>query len=189
MKTENLFRAALAFVVGAALLGATGCQCWRRGDGNGYAIGQDIITVARSRPELGTFVAAVQAAGLEGTLREEGPFTVFAPTDEAFDNLPAGTLESLLMRENKAELTDILTYHVVSGRVTEHEAIRAGSDMTLSGRPLSFGGTIRYAYWPTGWTGPQGSPVLLINGQANVVRRNIECSNGVIHIIDTVLQP
>jgi len=140
-------------------------------------------------PELNTFVAAVQAAELEGTLRGQGPFTVFAPTNDAFDDLPEGTLDNLLEPENKAHLTDILTYHVMSGRVTESEAIRAGSEMTLSGRPLSFGSTIQYTKWPTGWTGPEGSPVLLINGQANVVRRNIDCSNGVIHIIDTVLLP
>jgi uncharacterized surface protein with fasciclin (FAS1) repeats len=189
MKNASLIRAALAILVCGVLLAAAGCKCCPTGDGNGYGMSRDILNTARSRPELSTFVEAVEAAGLEGALVGEGPFTVFAPTNEAFNKLPAGELERLLMPENKPELTDILTYHILTGRLSEFEAMRTGSETALDGKSLSFGSTIRYTEWPTGWTSPEGSPVLMINRQATVVERDIDCSNGVIQVIDAVLMP
>ena len=190
MKTERLFRIAMTALVCGALLAAAGCKCCERGDGNGYGmVSRDILSVARSRPELSTFVQAVETAGLEGALVSEGPYTVFAPTNQAFDRLPAGQLDTLLMPENKQQLADVLTYHILSGRLSESEAIRTGSQTAFNGKDLSFGSTVSYTYWPTGWPGPEGSPVLMINRQANIVERNIDCSNGVIHVIDSVLQP
>jgi uncharacterized surface protein with fasciclin (FAS1) repeats len=140
-------------------------------------------------PELTTFVTAVEAAGLEGTLHQEGPYTVFAPNNQAFDKLPSGRLENLLMPANKPELVNILSYHIMVGSLTESEAIRGGRHMTLNGRPLSFSSTIRYTTGPTGRPHPEGSPVLLINRKASVIRGNIECSNGLIQVINNVLMP
>jgi uncharacterized surface protein with fasciclin (FAS1) repeats len=118
-------------------------------------------------------VAALQAAGLADTLKGKGPFTVFAPTDEAFNKLPAGTVESLLKPENKEKLRAILLYHVVAGDVTAAQAMKLSSAKTLSGQELKLtvvGGTV------------------MVN-DARVVKADIVASNGVIHVIDTVLIP
>ena len=120
-----------------------------------------------------TLVAAVKAAGLVDTLAGEGPFTVFAPTDEAFAKLPEGTVESLVKPENKAKLTAILTYHVVPGRIYAKDAVAAEAAATVQG------GKVRIA---------------IKNGQlkvndSKVVLSDIETSNGVIHVIDSVLLP
>lgn len=133
----------------------------------------DIVDVAVGAGDFNTLVAAVQAAGLVDTLKSPGPFTVFAPTDAAFAKLPAGTVESLLLPENKAKLTQILTYHVLSGE-TRSDA--------LAGKTLSV---------PT-----VAGPTVLIDGtngvrvnNANVISADISAENGVIHVIDTVLLP
>jgi uncharacterized surface protein with fasciclin (FAS1) repeats len=130
-------------------------------------------------------VAAVKAAGLVDTLESPGPFTVFAPTNEAFAKLPAGTVDTLLMADNKATLTKVLTYHVVSGRMDSKDiarAIKAGNGKaqltTVSGGKL--------------WASMQGKDIVLTDekgGLAKVTISNVYQSNGVIHVIDTVLLP
>ena len=120
-----------------------------------------------------TLVAAVKAAGLVDTLKGPGPFTVFAPTDEAFAKLPPGTLDELLKPENKDKLRKILTYHVVSGRVTAKDARKLHAAKTVEGGSLE----IR-----------AGANGLMING-AHVVKADVIASNGVIHVIDAVLMP
>lgn len=130
-----------------------------------------IVEVAAANGSFQTLVKAVQAAGLAETLSGEGPFTVFAPTDEAFSKLPEGTLEQLL--EDKERLTQILTYHVVPGRVTADQVQGIDSAETVAGGALS----IRTEY---------GSVKV---GDATVVQADVMASNGVIHVIDTVLLP
>ena len=120
-----------------------------------------------------TLVAAVKAAGLVDTLKGPGPFTVFAPTDAAFAKLPPGTLDSLLKPENKAKLVSILTYHVVAGKVMEADVVKLKSAKTLEGESV----TIKV----------KGGSVMINN--AHVIKTDIETSNGVIHVIDTVLMP
>lgn len=137
------------------------------------ALEPDIVDTAIAAGSFNTLVAAVQAAGLENTLRSEGPFTVFAPTDEAFAALPEGTVDSLLLPENREQLVAILTYHVVSGEVLAEQA------MGLSEAPSVEGSMIPIA--PT-----EGG---LSVGGANVVQADIGASNGVIHVIDAVIMP
>ena len=120
-----------------------------------------------------TLVAAVKAAGLVDTLKGEGPFTVFAPTDEAFAKLPAGTLQMLLEPENKAKLQRILTYHVVSGKVMSQDVVKLSSAKTVEG------GTITIKTVAGG---------VMVNN-ARVTKADIVASNGVIHVIDTVILP
>ena len=133
----------------------------------------DIVDVAVGAGSFNTLVAAVKAAGLVDTLKSPGPFTVFAPTDEAFAKLPAGTVESLLLPQNKAKLTQILTYHVLSGE-TRSDAL-AGQVLTV---PTVAGPTVFI-------DGRNGVKV----NNANVISADIAASNGVIHVIDTVLLP
>jgi uncharacterized surface protein with fasciclin (FAS1) repeats len=131
----------------------------------------DIVDTAIAAGNFTTLLAAVQAAGLEDALRGEGPLTVFAPTDEAFAKLPAGTLESLLADTDA--LTDILLYHVVEGKLTAKNVTDRGFITTLLGRPLAVT-TMRDS--------------VRVN-DANVVGADVEASNGIIHVIDTVLVP
>lgn len=133
----------------------------------------DIVDTAIGAGSFTTLVAAVQAAGLEETLRGEGPFTVFAPTDAAFAALPAGVVESLLKPENKEQLVGILTYHVTSGKTKAKDlAGKTISVATLNGAALSIDAT---------------SGVKVNN--ASVTTADVWASNGVIHVIDTVLIP
>ncbi len=132
-----------------------------------------IVDIAINNGSFGTLVAAVKAAGLVDTLSSDGPFTVFAPTDAAFAKLPKEILGALLKKENKQTLTDILTYHVVSGRVFGDQAIGARSAATVQGQKVDF--TIR-----------DGG--LFANDSA-VVANDIQARNGVIHVIDSVLLP
>jgi transforming growth factor-beta-induced protein len=120
-----------------------------------------------------TLVAAVKAAGLVDALKGPGPFTVFAPTDEAFAKLPPGTLENLLKPENKEQLQRILTYHVVAGQVTAKDVVKLHSAKTLEGESL---------------TVHAGDGGVMVN-DASVTKTDIAASNGVIHVIDTVLLP
>ena len=120
-----------------------------------------------------TLVAAVKAAGLVDTLKGAGPFTVFAPTDAAFAKLPAGTVESLLKPENKAKLQAILTYHVVSGKVMAKDVMKMDSAKTVEGENLSI---------------KTANGGVMVN-DAHVTKADIATSNGVIHVIDTVLLP
>ena len=134
---------------------------------------KDIVDTAMSNDQFSTLVAAVKAAGLVDTLKGDGPFTVFAPTNEAFEKLPAGTVESLLQPENKDKLVAVLTYHVVPGKVMSGD---------VSGKQLSAatvqGGSVEIK----GWGG-------VTVDDASVIAADIETSNGVIHVIDTVILP
>jgi uncharacterized surface protein with fasciclin (FAS1) repeats len=135
---------------------------------------KDIVDTAVGAGTFGTLVAAVQAAGLEQTLRGAGPFTVFAPTDAAFAALPAGTVENLLKPENKAQLTAVLTYHVIPGEVMSTAITDAGTDAaTVNGKTVK---------------------VMLKDGKAmvndaTVTAADVKASNGVIHVIDKVILP
>jgi uncharacterized surface protein with fasciclin (FAS1) repeats len=134
---------------------------------------KDIVDTAVGAGSFKTLVAAVQAAGLVETLKGEGPFTVFAPTDEAFAKLPAGTVESLLKPENKEKLVAILTYHVVPGKVMAADVVKLTEAPTVQGSKAKVkveGGTV------------------MIDG-AKVVKTDIVTSNGVIHVIDAVILP
>lgn len=133
----------------------------------------DIVDTAVAAGSFNTLVAAVRAAGLEETLRSEGPYTVFAPTDEAFAALPEGTVENLLKPENRDQLAAILTYHVVAGKTKSTSlAGKTLSAATVNGADLAIDGT-------NGVT---------VNG-SNVIKADIWTSNGVIHVIDAVLMP
>jgi uncharacterized surface protein with fasciclin (FAS1) repeats len=144
----------------------------------GFAAGEekkkDIVDTAVAAGSFETLVAAVKAAGLVEALKGEGPLTVFAPTDEAFAKLPAGTVESLLKPENKDKLVNILTYHVVSGKVMSSAAIKLDEATALNK------GSIKLAV---------KDDKLMLNGKAAVAKADIECSNGVIHVIDQVILP
>jgi uncharacterized surface protein with fasciclin (FAS1) repeats len=136
----------------------------------------DIVDVAAAAPNFKTLVAAVKAAGLVDTLKGEGPFTVFAPTDAAFAKLPKGTVESLLKPENKAKLIAILTYHVVKGKVMAADVmkLKSGSRVpTVEGQSVVI----------------KVSKMGVMVDKAKVIKTDIEASNGVIHVIDTVLMP
>jgi len=134
---------------------------------------QDIVDTAVAAGAFTTLVAAVQAAGLVDALKGEGPLTVFAPTDEAFAKLPAGTVEDLLKPENKDALTGILLYHVVSGKIMSGDIGSAASPATLQGATIDV---------------KAGAGGVTVNG-ANVVSADIVASNGVIHVIDAVILP
>lgn len=131
-----------------------------------------IVGVAASAGQFNTLVAAVKAAGLVDTLNGKGPFTVFAPTDEAFAKLPAGTVEDLLKPENKEKLTAILTYHVLSGKIMAAD-VKTSSAKTVNGKDVVIKVT-------------DGKVTI---GAANVIKTDILATNGVIHVIDTVLIP
>jgi uncharacterized surface protein with fasciclin (FAS1) repeats len=137
------------------------------------AQGKDIVDTAVGAGQFKTLAAALGAAGLVETLKGAGPFTVFAPTDAAFAKLPAGTVEMLLKPENKAKLTAILTYHVVAGKVMAADVVKVTSAKTVQGGAVAVKVT--------------GGKVTIDN--ANVVTTDIAASNGVIHVIDTVLMP
>lgn len=133
----------------------------------------DIVDIASQNEQFSTLVAAVQAAGLVETLKGEGPFTVFAPTNDAFAALPAGTVENLLKPENKDQLTAILTYHVVPGAVTSDQVAGKRQDVaTVNGKTVHIDGR-------------RGVRV----NRSNVTQADIAASNGVIHVIDRVLLP
>ncbi len=132
---------------------------------------QNIVEVASGNPEFSTLVTAIKAAGLVETLSSEGPFTVFAPTNAAFDKLPAGTLDSLL--KDPAKLKAILTYHVVSGNVKAADVVKLTSATTVAGQNVTIA--------------VEGETVKVNN--ATLTQTDIATSNGTIHVIDTVLLP
>lgn len=137
------------------------------------AAAKDIVDTAVGAGQFNTLVAALKAANLVDALRGDGPFTVFAPTDDAFAKLPKGTLESLLKPENAGQLKAILLYHVVPGRYVARDVMRSSTAKTLNGQRLAFevnAGSVK------------------VDG-AKVVAANVECANGVIHVIDTVVLP
>ena len=134
---------------------------------------QDIVDTAVSAESFKTLVAALKAADLVDTLKGKGPFTVFAPTDDAFAKLPAGTVEGLLKPENKAKLQSILTYHVVSGKYMAKDVVTMKMAKTVNGQSFMIN--------------MDAGNVMVEN--AKVVKTDIKCSNGVIHVIDTVIMP
>ncbi len=133
----------------------------------------DIVDTAVNAGSFTKLAAALQAAGLVETLKGEGPFTVFAPTDEAFAKLPAGTVETLLKPESKDKLTAILTYHVIPGKVMAADVVKLQNAKTVQGSEVD----IKVA-----------DGKVMVDG-ANVVKTDIECENGVIHVIDAVILP
>lgn len=137
------------------------------------ATSKDIVDTAVAAGDFKTLAAALQAAGLVDTLKGAGPFTVFAPTDAAFAKLPAGTVQDLLKPENKQKLIAILTYHVVAGDVTSKQVVKLTEAKTVEGQDVKI-------------TTKDGK--VMINN-ADVVKADIQCSNGVIHVIDQVLLP
>jgi uncharacterized surface protein with fasciclin (FAS1) repeats len=134
---------------------------------------KDIVDTAVAAGTFNTLATALQAAGLADTLKGKGPFTVFAPTDDAFSKFPAGTVESFLKPENKEKLKAILLYHVVSGDVTAAQVVKLCSAKTVNGEDLKL-------------TVNDGT--VMVN-DAKVVKADVLASNGVIHVIDTVLLP
>jgi uncharacterized surface protein with fasciclin (FAS1) repeats len=153
-----------------ALIAAVGIVLTAHADNK--ATSKDIVAVASSGGSFNTLVTAVKAAGLVETLQGTGPFTVFAPTDEAFAKLPKGTVEDLLKPENKEKLIAILTYHVVPGKVMAAD-VKTMKAKTVNGQSLD----VQVA---------DGSVTV---DKAKVVKTDVPASNGVIHVIDTVLLP
>lgn len=156
--------------IGAGALGlmlATGAQA------DHHEMSADIVDTAAQAGQFETLVAAVEAAGLVETLKGDGPFTVFAPNDEAFAALPEGTVDDLLKPENRDTLEAVLTYHVVPGKIMAEDAMGADSVTTVQGQDLTV-------------TTMDGQ--VMIN-EATVIQPDVEASNGVIHVIDGVLMP
>ncbi|MGI3090752.1 fasciclin domain-containing protein [Vibrio diabolicus] len=133
----------------------------------------DIVDVATENGSFNTLVAAVKAADLVDTLKGEGPFTVFAPTDDAFAKLPDGTVDMLLMPENKDKLVSILTYHVVPGKVMAADVVKLDKAATVQGQDVMIK--------------TMGDKVMV--NDANVMATDVKAKNGVIHVIDTVIMP
>ncbi|MDH3731893.1 MAG: fasciclin domain-containing protein [Gemmatimonadota bacterium] len=159
MKTSKIFSLGFAAVV--ALSAPLAAQ------------DKDIVDTAVAAGSFETLVAAVQAAGLVETLKGDGPFTVFAPTDDAFAALPAGTVETLLKPENRDKLIAVLTYHVVPGKVLSSDVVNLSSAKTVQGESVKI---------------TAGSDGVMIDN-ANVLAVDIETTNGVIHVIDQVILP
>lgn len=170
-KTLNTLAALTALVIVATPLSAF-AHCGSCGTGEEHAHAEEAKAIFPLAEDAGftTLVAAVKAAGLEETLTEKGPFTVFAPTDEAFAKLPEGTLESLLA--NPEQLKKVLLYHVVSGSVMAKDVAGLKSAQTLNGTTLAI----------------DTKNGVMIN-KSNVIQADIAASNGVVHVIDTVLIP
>jgi uncharacterized surface protein with fasciclin (FAS1) repeats len=167
-KMEQIMKFALgnAVAVAATLVGlAVG--------GTAFAADKDIVDTAVSTGQFKTLAAALGAAGLVETLKGPGPFTVFAPTDDAFAKLPAGTVEELLKPENKGKLTSILTYHVVAGKVMAADVVKLSDAKTVNGMMVKV---------------KVSGDTVMIN-DAKVAAADIMASNGVIHVIDSVLLP
>ncbi|MBB08295.1 MAG: hypothetical protein CMN03_08520 [Roseibacillus sp.] len=135
---------------------------------------KDIVDTAVAAGSFNTLAAALKAAGLVDALKGDGPFTVFALTDAAFAKLPKGTVETLLKPENKSKLVDILTYHVVSGSVPAKTAVTLNKATALNKKAISLG--------------IKGDS-LYLNGNAKVIRADVNASNGVIHVLDNVILP
>lgn len=164
MKNLSLRSVTALVVVAASFLGTA--------QADSKVPGKDIVAIASSAGSFNTLVAAVKAAGLVGTLQGAGPFTVFAPTDEAFAKLPKGTVEELLKPENKEKLVAILTYHVLPGKVMAAD-VKTMKAKTVNGQSLD----VKVA---------DGAVTV---DQAKVIKTDVAASNGVIHVIDTVVLP
>lgn len=163
------FNAAVAAVAALALTGLSGPAA----SDHHTKPGKDIVETAVAAGQFNTLAAALEAAGLVETLKGNGPFTVFAPTDEAFARLPEGTVEELLEPENRDKLSAILTYHVVSGKVTSGQVVDLDEAATVNGAKINIA--------------VNGGSVMI--NDATVTAADVAASNGVIHVIDTVLMP
>lgn len=169
----TMFKKTLLLIAAAcAALSFSVAQAAHHEGGHHEATGS-IVEIAAGNDDFSTLVAAVKAAGLVEVLSGEGPYTVFAPTNEAFAKLPEGTVESLLKPENKDQLVAVLTYHVVPGKVMAADVVKLDSATTVQGSSVSIA------------AGDDGVTV----DAANVVATDIAASNGVIHVIDTVILP
>jgi uncharacterized surface protein with fasciclin (FAS1) repeats len=160
----------ITVVAGAALLAFNPAVAGHHGE---KTMKKDIVDTAVAAGDFNTLAAALQAAGLVDTLKGEGPFTVFAPTDAAFAKLPAGTVDNLLKPENKDQLVAVLTYHVVPGKVTSEQVVNLTSATTVNGQDIA---------------------IKVMDGSvhidnATVAAADVEASNGVIHVIDEVILP
>jgi uncharacterized surface protein with fasciclin (FAS1) repeats len=162
---KKLFTLAAVALIGVFSFSATGIKA------DDHAKQMDIVETAVAAENFTTLVTAVKAAGLVDALKGEGPFTVFAPTDEAFAKLPEGTVESLL--KDKDKLTAVLTYHVVSGKVMAADVVKLDKAETLQGQNVSIS--------------VKDDKVMIDN--ATVIKADIMTSNGVIHVIDEVILP
>ena len=169
-QTSHSLIAALALGA-AALLAAP--VALASGHGDKSKAGKDIVDTAVAAGNFGTLATALTAAGLVETLKGKGPFTVFAPTDAAFAKLPAGTVENLLKPENKAQLTKVLTYHVVPGAVKAADVVKLTEAKTVQGQSVKI---------------QVKDGKVSVDG-ANVTATDIAASNGVIHVIDAVILP
>jgi uncharacterized surface protein with fasciclin (FAS1) repeats len=173
--TSRLVKMTAAALVGMAVAaGATIAQT----PGNGMvqlaaASDKNLVDTAVAAGQFKTLAAAINAAGLGETLKGQGPFTVFAPTDAAFAKLPAGTVEELLKPENRERLAAILTYHVVPGTVTASQVMQLDEAKTANGQMID--------------VSTRGNTVMVNN--ARVITADIPASNGIIHVIDTVMLP
>jgi len=170
MKKTNITKVGLLMLI---LISISLVQLGCNDNGNVQMYKKDIVDTAVSAGDFNTLVTAIKAAGLVETLKSKGPFTVFAPTDDAFAKLPEGTVEDLLKPQNKEKLASILTYHVVAGKVMAADVVKLSHAKTVNGQSLSIK--------------TYGSTVKVDN--ANVIKTDIECSNGVIHVIDAVVLP
>lgn len=166
----------VAALVATAMIGtasqATAGSCGADKGTTSTCSGKDLVTLASGADNFKTLVAAVKAAGLVETLQGQGPFTVFAPTDEAFAKLPAGTVENLLKPENREKLVAILKYHVVPGKVMAAD-VKSGQAATAQGQKLTLN------------VSSDGVKV----DNAKVIKTDLVANNGVIHVIDTVILP
>ena len=168
MKKTLTKRASVLAVACLGLLGAIA-----NAGHHGETKAKDIVDTAVGAGQFNTLAAALEAADLIETLKGEGPFTVFAPTDEAFAKLPEGTVDNLLKPENREQLTSILTYHVVAGKVLAEDVVKLTAATTVNGSDVAIA--------------VEDGGVRIDN--ANVVKTDIGASNGVIHVIDTVILP
>ena len=173
LRHKALLVLAILMVPAVALAGGYDKYKKSAAEHSGYGKKMDIVDTAKSAGTFNTLVKALKAADLVDTLRGDGPFTVFAPTDAAFAKLPAGTLNDLLKPENKAKLQSILTYHVVAGKVKSKTAATLNSAKTVNGSSFA----VRY----------QGGELMV--DKSKVIQADIMSSNGIIHVIDTVMIP
>jgi len=172
---SRLFNRALPYaIVSLIALGFTASMSAVAADDYGMKKEQvDIVDTAVAAGKFNTLAAALEAADLVGTLKGEGPFTVFAPTDAAFAKLPEGTVENLLKPENRDQLVDVLTYHVVAGKVMAADVVNLSEAKTVNGSDIAIevkDGTVRI-------------------DDATVIAADVAASNGVIHVIDSVILP
>jgi uncharacterized surface protein with fasciclin (FAS1) repeats len=163
----------MKFQIAAIVAAAVAAIGLTLGSADTRAAQQDLVETAVDAGQFKTLAAALGAAGLVETLKGRGPFTVFAPTDEAFAKLPPGTVDNLLKPENKDQLVAILTYHVVPGKVTAAEVVKLKEAKTVNGEMLDIE--------------TRGDAVMV--NDAKVTTTDIGASNGVIHVIDTVILP